>query len=141
MNDCFIVGVRDVAEYSSDVRKSVGIEILMELHIVAEQALEGFALATATPLSSVVEFKRDSCFAHPDEWSGANIIFLPITLFTEDDVVKIENEFLPLLSSGTILLCTTRRLTSPRLSAFGPDYHLKLHKGSVSVHKYVVLEE
>jgi len=112
---------------------SVGIEIVKELHDLART----FCHDTQKAYPGVINarFILGSCFGEEELWSSAQVIFLPITLFTDDNVQQIESLVSSRVKPETILLSTTRRLSSRNL-AYLSNYRLKLFKGSLSVHCY-----
>jgi SAM-dependent methyltransferase len=123
---------------------SVGVEIVRELFLVSEQAREALQQAEQQHGNGKVEFLLGSCLDAElcdERWRAADVLFLPVTLFTDDMLVQIQAKISRLAKPGAVVLSTTRRLSDcPNLVAAAErgEARIKLERGSLAVHRYLV---
>jgi SAM-dependent methyltransferase len=120
-----------VAALHQAVAKSVGIEIVPELHMAAEDV--------KSKLPQWVENKckliKGDLFQHEQVWLDANVVYCPCTCFTED-MIKSLDDALSKTQPGTIVITTTRLLTNKDLRKKSTKRY-RYKRGSLDFHVYV----
>jgi len=117
---------------------SLGFEIVPELHAQARKSLEAVRDIDAAA-AACCELRLGSCFDHEDAWARATVLFLPVTLFSDDDFAKAQAAVRRRVTrQGATVLCTTRKLDQCPHLALTESRSVRLHKGALTVHVYRV---
>jgi len=118
---------------------SLGFEIVPELDAQARKSLESVRDIDAAAAARC-EFHLASCFDHEDAWKRASVLFLPVTLFSDDDFAKVQAAVRRTMTrKGAAVLCTSRKLDQCSHLALEQTRSVRLHKGAITVHVYRVV--
>lgn len=117
------------AVVASGLQRSIGIEILPELHRCAVDAYDKIASGTVEETCEV-EFLCADAFVQED-WLESDVVFVTTTCFTDAAMQRLQRR-LDKLKSGAYVITATRLLESP-LFRLQKKSRIKYAKGSLGV--------
>jgi len=124
------------AAFSGMFSQCIGVEIMEPLHNLAIQALE-----RATQLderqASIATFELGDIFEKEALVAKADAILVTCTLFTDDMMERLNSVLNRFAKSGTIVVTTTRRLSTPRAKLLS-EGRVKYAKGSLLFIVYLI---
>ena len=128
-----------LAAFAVGFKRSIGIEVMPELHALAEKTFRTLrGMEGCSDAAERIEFKLGSSLDMISDWEASNVIFLSITLFSDEDVATIEDIVETKVKPGAHVLSTTRKLKCRNL-ALDQSLPLRLVKGVLTVYCYRVV--
>jgi len=125
------------AAFAGSFSSCIGVEIVQPLHSLANQALER-AKEIDSERAACVKYVQGDMFGKEDLWKQADVVLVTCTLFTDDMMTRLDESVEDMLRPGTIVITTTRRLTTPRARLLS-EGRVKYAKGSLLFIVYVII--
>jgi len=125
------------AAYAGCFANCIGVEIMAPLCQLANEALD-CARMIDDRKAAAVKFVHGDMFEKEELWRIADVILVTCTLFTDEMMISLDNAVETFLRTGTLVVTTTRRLSSSRARLVS-EGRLKYAKGSLLFILYVIM--
>jgi hypothetical protein len=113
----------------------IGIEIVPALHQQATAVLQ--QLASHWPdVPARVDLRCASCFATPEAWLAADVLYLPCTCFTDEMMAELTALLQHIRAPHAVVITTTRTLAGCDHLQLLRTSRCKYKRGSLDFHLY-----